>query len=60
MLFGIDVGNPDADYNIRHASGHQFGWAHGKRLLKGPMTAYGFVPEQETDFIFCTIGENGD
>ena len=21
------------------------------------MTAYGFVPEQETDFIFCTIGE---
>ena len=21
------------------------------------MTAYGFVPEQETDFIFCTVGE---
>ncbi len=29
----------------------------GKGYLQGPMTAYGFVPEQETDFIFCTIGE---
>ena len=25
--------------------------------MNGPMTAYSFVPEQETDFIFCTIGE---
>ena len=22
------------------------------------MTAYGFVPEQSTDFIFCTVGED--
>jgi rod shape determining protein RodA len=25
--------------------------------MHGPMTAYSFVPEQETDFIFCTVGE---
>ena len=58
VLFGIDVGNPDADYNIRHAKAAiSSGGASGKGFLKGPMTAYGFVPEQETDFIFCTIGE---
>lgn len=58
VLFGIDVGNPDADYNIRHAKAAiSSGGLSGKGFLKGPMTAYGFVPEQETDFIFCTIGE---
>jgi len=29
----------------------------GKGLLKGTQTRYDFVPEQKTDFIFCTIGE---
>ena len=29
----------------------------GKGLLKGTQTRYDFVPEQRTDFIFCTIGE---
>lgn len=58
VLFGIDVDNPDADYNIRHAKAAigSGGWA-GKGWAQGPMTAYGFVPEQETDFIFCTVGE---
>ena len=58
VLFGLDVSNPDADYNIRHAktaigSG---GWT-GKGWREGPMTGYGFVPEQETDFIFCKWSE---
>lgn len=58
VLFGLDVGNPDADYNIRHAKAAigSGGWT-GKGYMQGPMTAYEFVPEQETDFIFCTVGE---
>ncbi len=33
------------------------GGALGKGYLKGTQTRYDFVPEQRTDFIFCTIGE---
>lgn len=29
----------------------------GKGFLQGTQTTYEFVPEQSTDFIFCTIGE---
>ena len=29
----------------------------GKGLMSGTQTRYDFVPEQRTDFIFCTIGE---
>ncbi|MBS1651253.1 MAG: rod shape-determining protein RodA [Bacteroidetes bacterium] len=29
----------------------------GKGYLQGTQTKYEFVPEQETDFIFCTVGE---
>lgn len=29
----------------------------GKGYLNGTMTKYNFVPEQHTDFIFCTVGE---
>lgn len=29
----------------------------GKGYLKGTQTKFSFVPEQSTDFIFCTIGE---
>ncbi len=29
----------------------------GKGYLKGTQTSFGFVPEQSTDFIFCTVGE---
>jgi rod shape determining protein RodA len=29
----------------------------GKGFLNGTQTKYNFVPEQSTDFIFCTIGE---
>ena len=33
------------------------GGFNGKGYLNGTMTKYNFVPEQHTDFIFCTIGE---
>lgn len=32
------------------------GWL-GKGYLHGTQTKYNFVPEQDTDFIFCTVGE---
>ncbi|MFK7933474.1 MAG: rod shape-determining protein RodA [Saprospiraceae bacterium] len=33
------------------------GGLHGKGFLQGTMTKLNYVPEQTTDFIFCTIGE---
>ncbi|MCD6091880.1 MAG: rod shape-determining protein RodA [Bacteroidales bacterium] len=33
------------------------GGFRGKGFLQGTQTKYKFVPEQSTDFIFCTIGE---
>jgi len=33
------------------------GGLYGKGFLQGTQTKYNFVPEQSTDFIFCTIGE---
>ena len=33
------------------------GGVSGKGFLKGTMTKFNYVPEQSTDFIFCTIGE---
>ena len=29
----------------------------GKGFLNGTQTKFGYVPEQHTDFIYCTIGE---
>lgn len=50
--------NEKSSYNVKQSkiaigSGRIF----GKGLLKGTQTRYDFVPEQRTDFIFCTIGE---
>lgn len=33
------------------------GGIYGKGFLNGTQTKFDFVPEQSTDFIFCTIGE---
>ena len=33
------------------------GGTWGKGYLQGTLTKFRFVPEQETDFIFCTVGE---
>jgi len=48
----------DGDYNVRQSKiAIGSGGLIGKGLLKGTQTRYDFVPEQRTDFIFCTIGE---
>jgi rod shape determining protein RodA len=48
----------DADYNVRQSKiAIGSGGFVGKGFLKGTQTRFDFVPEQRTDFIFCTIGE---
>jgi rod shape determining protein RodA len=52
------VGKKDVDYNVKQSKiAIGSGGVVGKGLLKGTQTRYDFVPEQRTDFIFCTIGE---
>jgi len=55
--------NPDADplgygWNVTQSKiAIGSGGFFGKGFLKGTQTKFDFVPEQDTDFIFCTIGE---
>lgn len=61
----IDVllGRGDVDlkkegYNVNQAKiAIGSGGFAGKGYLQGTQTKYDFVPEQDTDFIFCTVGE---
>lgn len=48
----------DTDYNVRQSKiAIGSGGFAGRGFLKGTQTRFDFVPEQRTDFIFCTIGE---
>jgi rod shape determining protein RodA len=48
----------DTDYNVRQSKiAIGSGGFVGRGFLKGTQTRFDFVPEQGTDFIFCTIGE---
>lgn len=48
----------DIDYNVRQSKiAIGSGGFLGKGLLNATQTRYDFVPEQRTDFIFCTVGE---
>lgn len=55
--------NPDADplgfgWNVTQSKiAIGSGGLLGKGFLQGTQTKFDFVPEQSTDFIFCTIGE---
>jgi rod shape determining protein RodA len=50
--------NNSGNYNVKQSKiAISNGGLIGKGLLKGTQTRYDFVPEQRTDFIFCTIGE---
>lgn len=55
--------NPEADplgygYNVTQSKiAIGSGGLFGKGFLEGTQTKFDFVPEQSTDFIFCTIGE---
>ena len=48
----------DVGYNVHQSKiAIGSGGFAGKGFLEGTQTKYDFVPEQHTDFIFCTIGE---
>lgn len=58
VLLGLESDPYGAGYNVNQSliaigSGGFF----GKGFLEGTQTKFDFVPEQSTDFIFCTIGE---
>jgi rod shape determining protein RodA len=58
VLLGKRSDPKGAGYNVNQsliAIGS--GGLTGKGFLQGTQTKYDFVPEQSTDFIFCTVGE---
>lgn len=58
VSLGLKDDPSGAGYNVRQsliAIGS--GGATGKGFLQGTQTKLSYVPEQDTDFIFCTIGE---
>ena len=58
VFLGKETDKKKAGYNVNQsliAIGS--GGFSGKGFLQGTQTKYDFVPEQSTDFIFCTVGE---
>ena len=58
VLLGMKEDPTGVGYNVNQSMiAIGSGGFAGKGFLNGTQTTYGFVPEQSTDFIFCTIGE---
>lgn len=58
VLLGMKEDPSGVGYNVRQSMiAIGSGGLRGKGFLNGTQTTFGFVPEQSTDFIFCTIGE---
>lgn len=58
VLLGKKDDLKGAGYNVNQSKiAIGSGGFSGKGFLKGTQTKYDFVPEQTTDFIFCTVGE---
>jgi rod shape determining protein RodA len=58
VLLNIEEDPYGTGYNINQSKiAIGSGGFSGKGFLNGTQTKYDFVPEQSTDFIFCTIGE---
>ena len=57
-LLGIESDLTGAGYNVNQSKiAIGSGGFSGKGFLQGTQTKFNFVPEQSTDFIFCTVGE---
>ena len=57
-LLGVIEDSKGVGYNVTQSKiAIGSGGLTGKGFLQGTQTKYNFVPEQSTDFIFCTVGE---
>ena len=58
VLLGKDIDLKGIGYNVNQSKiAIGSGGFIGKGYLNGTQTKFNFVPEQSTDFIFCTVGE---
>ena len=58
VLLGIEDDPGGAGYNVNQSKiAIGSGGLTGKGFLNGTQTKLKYVPEQDTDFIFCTVGE---
>jgi rod shape determining protein RodA len=58
ILLGIESDPLGVGYNVNQSKiAIGSGGFSGKGFLQGTQTKFDFVPEQSTDFIFCTVGE---
>jgi rod shape determining protein RodA len=58
VLLGMKDDPKGAGYNVNQSKiAIGSGGLHGKGFLNGTQTKLKYVPEQDTDFIFCTVGE---
>ncbi len=58
VLFGMKEDPYGAGYNINQSKiAIGSGGLTGKGFLQGTQTKLKYIPEQHTDFIFCTVGE---
>lgn len=58
VFLGKESDLKKAGYNVNQSMiAIGSGGFSGKGFLNGTQTKYDFVPEQSTDFIFCTVGE---
>jgi rod shape determining protein RodA len=58
VLLGKEIDPKGAGYNVNQSMiAIGSGGLLGKGYLNGTQTKYNYVPEQSTDFIFCTVGE---
>ena len=58
VLLGMKEDPSGVGYNVNQSMiAIGSGGLSGKGFMNGTQTTFGFVPEQSTDFIFCTIGE---
>ncbi len=58
VVLGLESDPYGVEYNVNQSKiAIGSGGLYGKGFLRGTQTKFDFVPEQSTDFIFCTIGE---